>query len=176
MNAKHCLAAVFILFGTVGPGLSADRPQDNPEVQRLEEALKTTANRDSIRFQLALAYRNTGLMEGRLRALGIFDQIRGAYFNDPLYHLEIARTYFEGQRISEARDELARAYRLDPTNVSAYLTSAQLLLRSVLRYSDGDVAKEALSALDHALALDPKNRDALFWKSLYLCLLHDLDP
>ena len=120
-------ATCLLILCVAGPAGAEERPEDNPEVIRLEQTLKDAANRDSVRFQLALAYRNTGTVEGRIRALDLFDHLRGPYFNDPFYHIEIARTYLEGGRVSEARDQLGRAYRLDPTNVSVYILSARLL-------------------------------------------------
>ena len=168
--------AWLLVLGLAAPARGAVRPQDNPEVQRLEAALKSTANRDSVRFLLAQAYRGTGTVEGRQRALDLFEKLRPAYYRRADYHLEIARTYIEAGRISEARDELDRARRQDPTNVRACLDSGRLLLPGVLRYVDPGMVRQGLASVDQALSLEPENRDALLLKSLYLCLLRDLDP
>ncbi len=138
--------------------------------------MKSSSNPDSIRFLLALALRNTGTMDGRLKALGVFQQIRVRYYETPRYHMEIARTYLEGGRRSDAAEEFKKALRLDPTSVDARIQYADLLLRSALRIRDLGIVTEALSVVTLGLEGVPENRDLLFEKSLLLCLDREMDP
>jgi Flp pilus assembly protein TadD len=57
-------------------------------------------------------------------------------------------------RLDDARSELQRAARLDPTNVRFGYAYAVAL------YSAGK-AKESIAALEHLLTLDENNRDVL---------------
>jgi GWxTD domain-containing protein len=152
------------------------RPEDYPPVQQLLAELKQTGNRDSVRFLLAVAYRNTGSLEGRQRAIEIFDKIRPRYFKDPAYHLELGRTRIEAGKRSEARQSLEQAIKLSPDDPRIYLLCARMLFESVLRYGDDETAQQALRILEPALARQPDNRDLLYMKSTILALSHDLSP
>ncbi len=61
----------------------------------LESLLNDCENPDSIRFELALAYRETGTLEGRLQAVDLLEKIRQSYWDDRRYLLELAKTCLE---------------------------------------------------------------------------------
>lgn len=143
-------------------------------VERLERELTTTANPDSIRFELAIAYREVGLIETRRRAIELFERIRGTYEQAPRYHRELAYTLLAAERYRDARGELRRVIALEPGDADARTLIARLLLKIVLRYYDFVEAGEILNLLDSAIALDPGHHDALFTKALVLQFLRGL--
>jgi GWxTD domain-containing protein len=130
------------------------------EISRLAAELETTADRDSIRFELAKAWRGTGTVDGRQRAFDLFAKVKSRYFDDPAYHLELARTYLEGNRRADARDEFERALRRDRSNVEARLVVARILREYVLRYGQPEDANEALTFLAETTQLAPESSAA----------------
>ncbi len=144
----------------------------NVEIERLKHELLAAANRDSIRFQLAIAYRDRGTIDDRTRAMQLFDEIRHAYWDDPEYHRQVAATLIQGPDPTSTalRESLERLLELEPEDVESRLTISRLLLKRTLRYFVLSWLGETLDYLDAALAVEPANRDALFLKSLCLQL------
>lgn len=180
MSSSLAASALFalILRLAVASSMSADAAQATeaiPEsliarIERLEAELDDCDNRDSIRFELALAYRETGALEGRLQAVDLLEKIRQSYWDDRRYLLELAKTYLASGRRMDGREVLSRLAGLDPRNVEIRLTIADLVIRDKIRYRDTNDLDIAEDSIDESLALDPRNRDALFLKSVCLYL------
>lgn len=130
------------------------------EIERLEAAVSTAANRDSLRFLLAIAWRGTGTVEGRQKARELFQKIRSRYNQDPRYHVELARTYLDGNRREEARKEFELAMQLDPGNMEARLLVVQTLRERTLRYWNAEEIADALPVIEETVALAPENMEA----------------
>jgi GWxTD domain-containing protein len=162
------------VLAAAAPGRAAATGVRDAAVDRLERELATTANPDSIRLELAIAYRELGLVETRTRALELLDSIRDTYDGDPRYHRERAYAYLEGQRYQDARGELRRVIALDPGDASARVIIARLLFKIVLRYSDFVATDEVLDLLDSALEQDPNHRAALVLKAVVLQTLRGM--
>ncbi len=162
-------------LGAWAPGLpGASSAVRDAAVERLESELASTSNPDSIRLELAVAYRNIGLVETRTRALELLDRIRSTYDGTPRYHRELAYTYLEAQRYQDARRELRRVIALEPGDADARVIIARLLFKIVLRFYDFGETGEILQLLDSALALDPAHREALVLKAVVLQTLRGM--
>ncbi len=168
------LVACAACLAAAAPGRAGAATVRDAAVERLERELATTANPDSIRFELAIAYREAGLIETRQRAIELFDRIRGAYERDPRYHRELAYTLLAAERYRDARGELRRVLELEPGDADARALIARLLFKIVLRYYDFVETGEILNLLDSAIALDPSHREALLTKALVLQFLRGL--
>ncbi len=142
-------------FGAATDSLAPPPLPPALDIPALERELETTENRDSIRFLLAVAWREAGGVEGRQRSLDLFERIRRRYYDDPRYHVELARTYLEAGRRSDARDAFDRATRLRPQEPEAYLTAIRLLREQVLRYGHPDDVAEVLVRTARAAAIHP---------------------
>ena len=145
-------------------------------IRQLQGLLRTTSDRDSIRFLLALAYRDTGTLEGRTRALDLLRAVRPRYWDDYRYHRELALTYLEGERYDDARESMRRAVQKAHDVLVARGDLSELLFRHALRTCERDDVKELLRLVNETLALAPANRTALLYKSLALSLGSILDP
>ena len=169
--------ALLVVCATLHLASSAagrEHPEDHPLVRQLLEDLKSTSDPDSVRLLLAIAYRNTGTLEGRQRALDLFKQVRPRYYDEPRYHVEIAKTEMAGKRFGDARQSLRRAIARDPDNLQTYVVCGSLLLPELIRYGDDGIAREAIDLLNEGLARDPKHRNILFLKSLFLAISRNL--
>jgi GWxTD domain-containing protein len=147
-----------------------------PEIRQLQGILRATTDRDSVRLLLARAYRETGTMEGRERALDLFHRIRPRYYDDYRYHQELALTYLEGERYDDARESMRKAAQRAPDAIRVRGDLAELMFRHALRTCEADAVKELLGMLNETLALAPHDRTALLYKSLALSLARSLDP
>jgi GWxTD domain-containing protein len=153
---------------------NASRLDEDPAVRQLRGLLKTTDNPDSIRFLLAVACRRTATLEGRQSALDLLERLRFRYGSRPEYHVELARTYMESGRKDDARRSLKQALLLRPESAEFRIAIARLLFPDIVRFSQVDNVEDALAFLDTALAMDPNNRAALLWRSLYLWVRRSL--
>ncbi len=160
------------MAGPVAPGNAAT--YRDVVVERLEQELTRSDNPDSILLELAIAHRNVGLVESRLRALELFERVRGVYEDDPRYHRELAQTYLDAQRYRDARRALRRVLELDPGDADARVAIARTLFKIILRYYDFVEVGEVLNLLDSALELEPQHREALFLKAVVLQFLRGL--
>ena len=172
-------AVLLLILHAAAPAPAAARPPDLeaiPEIRQLEGLLRTAADRDSVRFLLARAYRETGTLEGRERALDLYRQVRRRYYNDPRYHEAIAMTYLAGGRYEDARESMHKAVKLAPDAVRARGDLAELMFRHALRTSQPDVVQELLRLLNETLRLAPDDRTALLYKSFTLSLARSVGP
>jgi GWxTD domain-containing protein len=169
-----CTISLLLLLAQPMQASAADRIDELPVVRQLREELRTTSNPDSLRFVLAVAYRNTGTVDGRLRARDIFEKIRPKYFNDPRYQMELGRTLLEGGSRDAARRCFTRAVGQAPDNPTYRVLCGRLLLPSVVRYQDDAIAQEALEILGGAKGPGASDRDILYLRSLYLCISRNL--
>jgi len=135
--------------------VAPDSPPTRLDIRRLERDLEVARDPDSVRFLLAVAWREAGGIEGRQRSLGLFQQIRRRYFHEPRYHAELARLYLEAGRRSDACDALDRAIRLRPQEPDAYLVGIRLLRHQILRYGRPEDVEEALARSARAAAVHP---------------------
>ncbi len=144
-------------------------------IRRMESDLETTNNPDSLRFALARAYRETGVVEGRMSALGLLKDLSDSYGHLAVYHREIALNYLAGGRFWDARHAFLKAVELEPKDSASWIAVARLLFSKVLRYNEPANASHALDVLDMALGEGEYSRDALLLKSttLHYMRTHD---
>lgn len=170
---RHALVVLVLAAAAALGGTGADRDA-RQRIKDLKQELGRTANPDSIKYALGVAYREAGTIEDRYRALELFDDIRSAYNADPEYHRERARTYEAASRYMDARLALERVIELRPDDVRARVHIARLLLRELLYTFELHYAKDIRDRLHQALDLDPDDREALFLLSLTLHLARDI--
>lgn len=172
-RARFLFAWLFpaaLLLGTAGTGTNAQEPSPRARIKNLEAGLQSSDNPDSLRYLMAIAYREAGTIEDRYRALELLEKIRRSYEKDPEYHRELARTYEASARYMDARSSLKKVIELRPEEVEARVDIVRLLMRELLYTYDLSLTDEMIEVLDGALDLDPDNRDALFYLSLTLHL------
>lgn len=139
---------------------------DREALDRLKVELDRSADPDSIRWRMALVYRDTGEVAGRQAALDLFDKIRRRFDDNPNFHIDVGRTYAEGGRLSEARGEYVRAIEVDSTQVAARVLTARLFVEAALRRLDFSELDAPLRLLDEARAYAPEDQAAMFELSL----------
>lgn len=147
-----------------------------PEILQLQSILRTTADRDSVRFLLARAYRETGTMEGRERALDLLRQVRPRYYEDYRYHQELAVTYLEGERFDDAKESMRRAVQRGADPVQMRGLVAELLFRAALRTGSSELLQELLRTSNGTLRQIPDDRTSLLYKAITLSLARCLFP
>jgi GWxTD domain-containing protein len=160
------MATVLSLTGTASAvrdtvSVSAARER----IPVLQERLKH-ASSDSLRYALALAYRDAGTIEDRYRALELFDAIRASYETDPQFHWDRAILLEKCGRSSNAVSCLEQVVKLTPSDVTARVDIARLRLKELLYRYDLAGMAPVIQELQEALVLDPDSRDALFLVAL----------
>lgn len=178
---RYLLPALFTLplLLLAAPAPASTKTEDLesiPEIRQLQGILRITADRDSVRFLLAQAYRATGIMEGRDRALALLRQVRPRYYDTYRYHHELALIYFEGGRRDDAREAMRQAVKRAPNALQARGELAEMLFRHALRTCEVDDVSELIRLLDETLVIAPGQRDALLYKSLAIDMATILDP
>jgi GWxTD domain-containing protein len=160
------LALVLPLSGALPAGRDTVSVRVAQErIRALQDRLQSTDS-DSLRYELALAFRDAGTIEDRYRALKLFDAIRPAFENEPRYHWDRAILFEKCGRPSNAVSSLLEVVKLTPADVPARVEIARLRLKELLyRYDLGGTAP-VLQELQEALTLDPHCRDALFLMAL----------
>jgi cytochrome c-type biogenesis protein CcmH len=73
-------------------------------------------------------------------------------------------SYFSTEKYAEAADAYAKAIALQPKNAALHTSHGEALVR----VANGEVKADAIAAFDQALALDPKDPRARFFKGLVL--------
>lgn len=91
--------------------------------------------------------------------------------------------YYENMAAAAAKlgksDEAMSAYQqaadLDPANAGHYYLNTGILLTNSNTNGDPEIVKKAVEAFDKAIAADPKNADAYYWKGTDLMGLLKMD-
>jgi len=164
-----CLAVLLFLADPLRATVTAGF-REPPEARCLQDALRTSANPDSIKFLMARAYRGTDDVEGRNRALSILAELRPRHFGEVEYHTELAATYLAADRQHDARRELERVVRIDPLNVGLRVAIARSLIPIAVRYVAEDELVSAGAILDSALTISPGHAEALHLRSVVCCI------
>lgn len=179
MKRSAFLVLALVGAATVALGGDASLSPDaaraaRERIKALKKELGRTGNPDSLKYRLAVAYREAETIEDRYRALELLDAIRPVYDADPEFHREWARTYEASARYLDARTELERVVALRPSHVEARVQIARLLIKELLYTFELSYAESIREWLGQALELEPGHRDALFLLSLTLHLARDL--
>jgi GWxTD domain-containing protein len=123
-------------------------------------------NPDSLRLELAAAYRALGTTEGRLCALRLLVPLEPAFTHDSRFLREYCLTLEACHRYDLACRTAERLIEIDPEAVDFRLICVHDAVRALIRYDDETFLDEALRQLDRILARVPDHRDALRLKSL----------
>jgi GWxTD domain-containing protein len=135
------------------------------KVGRLEAELARSAHPDSVRLELAAAYRELDTPESRLRALWLLEQVESRFTHDNRYLREYCLTLEACHRYDLACQAAERLIEVAADETDIRLVCVRNAVRALIRYDDESFLDEALSRLDDILAREPLRPDVLRLKS-----------
>jgi tetratricopeptide (TPR) repeat protein len=151
----------------------------------LPGAARATAapEREAIEQARALAAKQT--VESRAEALSILEQVRPECWENPIYHLLLARIYEDGERFDDARRAYVQVLKIRPRHMEAMVSASRLTTRSFLNGYDRLHLVDTIDLLERSLRVGPDSvdtesienpgyaalrREALYLHSMCLCL------
>jgi GWxTD domain-containing protein len=135
-------------------------------IEPLEAELSRTGHPDSIRIELAIAYRARGGVENRLRALWLLEELQPTLSRNPRLLREYCLTLEACHRYDLACHAAERLVEVSPDEIDIRLVCVRAAVRTLLRYDRDAFLDEALEQLDRILVREPAHLEALHLKSL----------
>ena len=179
-SRKSRLTAGFLLLlvACLGPwvGGPARAVITDTLIKRLEAELPRSSNPDSLRLELAIAYRELGSAEARLRALALMDEIEPVFAGDSRFLREHCLTLETCHRFDLACGAAERLLEVAPAEVDIRLVCVRAAVGALIRYDDETFLDDALGQLDLMLAQESDHREALWLKSFLLAYWALRDP